>query len=119
MTNRHRGEIAAELGGQMRRLRLSLGALAELEAAYGAADLNALVQRFAQGRLAALDLVRIIGAGLRGAGSSVTDEEVAAMDAEGGALGLARIASELLAATFGGSEAASTNPPAPQHERRA
>jgi tail tube GTA-gp10-like protein len=34
MPNLHRGEIAAEIGGARRRLVLTLGALAELEAAF-------------------------------------------------------------------------------------
>jgi hypothetical protein len=45
--------------------------------------------------------VRIIGAGLRGAGHAVEDEAVRMMQAEDGAAGFARIVSELLAATFG------------------
>ncbi|MGA7428678.1 MAG: gene transfer agent family protein, partial [Rhodoplanes sp.] len=65
MPNRHRGEIEAEIGGTPRRLVLTLGALAELEAAFGADDLVALAERIGGGRLKARDLVRIIGAGLR------------------------------------------------------
>ena len=38
MANRHRGEIEAELGGQRYTLCLTLGALAEIEHAYGGAD---------------------------------------------------------------------------------
>ena len=60
MPNRHRGEIEAEIGGARRRLVLTLGALAELEAAFGADDLVALAERFGSGRLKARDLVRII-----------------------------------------------------------
>jgi hypothetical protein len=100
MPNRYRGEIAAELGGRQRTLVLTLGALAELESALGADDLVALAERFGSGRLSARDLTRIIGAGLRGAGEAVTDDEVAAMTAEGGAAGFVRIAAELIAATF-------------------
>jgi uncharacterized phage protein (TIGR02216 family) len=68
MPNRYRGEIDAELGGRRRTLVLTLGALAELESAFGAVDLMALAERFGTGRLSARDLVRIIAAGLRGAG---------------------------------------------------
>jgi hypothetical protein len=75
--------------------------LAELESAFGAEDLAALTDRFATGRFAARDLTRIIAAGLRGAGESVSDDEVAAMAVEGGAHGYVRIAAALLAATFG------------------
>ena len=102
MPNHHRGEIEAEIGGARRRLVLTLGALAELEAAFGAEDLVALAERFGSGRLKARDLARIIGAGLRGAGEAVPDEEVARMPVADGAAGYVRIAAELIAVTFGG-----------------
>ena len=105
MANRHRGEIDAEIGGAKRTLVLTLGALAELESAFGADDLAALTERFSRGRMSARDLVRIIAAGLRGAGEAVTDEEVAAMSVPGGAAGFVRIAAELVEATFGGDGA--------------
>lgn len=101
MANRYRGEIDADIGGKPRRLVLTLGALAELEAAFGATDLPMLVERFSSGRLSARDLVRIIAAGLRGAGETVTDDDVAAMAVDGGAAGYVRIAASLIAATFG------------------
>lgn len=112
MPNRHRGEIEAELGGARRRLVLTLGALAELEAAFGADDLAALAQRFAQGRMSARDLIRILGAGLRGAGETISDDGVAALTAPGGAEGFVHIAADLLEATFGGPPP--PGPPAPQ-----
>ena len=102
MANRHRGEIAAVLGGRERILCLTLGALAELEAALGVGDLVALAERLGSGRLSARDVAKIIGCGLRGAGEKVSDDEVAAMRAEGGVAGFARIAAELIKATFGG-----------------
>jgi hypothetical protein len=101
MANRHRGEIEAELGGARRTLVLTLGALAELESAFGADDLVALAERFEHGRMSANDAMKIIAAGLRGAGENVTDEEVARMPSAGGAAGYVRIVSDLLAATFG------------------
>jgi hypothetical protein len=101
MANHHRGEIEAEIGGRKRTLVLTLGALAELESAFGQDDLVALAERFAKGRMSARDLVRIIAAGLRGAGESVSDEEVAAMATPGGAEGYVRIAVGLIEATFG------------------
>lgn len=110
--NRRRGEIFAELDGRPRRLCLTLGALAELEAAYAADDLAALVQRFSTGRLSALDMMRVIGAGLRGGGEDVADEAVGAMRCENGAAGFAAVVSELLVATFGsaGGQAPTPNP---------
>jgi hypothetical protein len=101
MANRHRGEIEAEIGGARRRLVLTLGALADLEDAFGAEDLVALSERFGTGRLKARDLTRIIAAGLRGAGETVSDDAVAAMEVDGGAQVYVRIAAELIAATFG------------------
>jgi hypothetical protein len=104
MPNLHRGEIEAEIGGAPRRLVLTLGALAELEAAFGADDLIMLAERFGTGRLKARDLVRLIGAGLRGAGEAISDDEVARLPVEGGAPGYVQIAVALLAATFGAEE---------------
>lgn len=113
--NRHRGEIAARLDGEIRLLCLTLGALAELETAFGVANLAELAERFESGRLSAGDIIKIVGAGLRGAGNIATDEDVAQMSAEGGVAGFARIAAELLWATFGGAafdpkEQAQANP---------
>ncbi len=104
MANLHRGEIDAVLDGQSLRLCLTLGALAELEATFGDEDMLALAERFGRGRLSARDAVRIIGAGLRGAGHQCTDDAVARMRAEGGAAGFVDIVSRLLSATFGAAE---------------
>ena len=113
MPNLHRGEIEAEIGGARRRLVLTLGALAELEAAFCADDLVGLAERFGGGRLKASDLLRVIAAGLRGAGETVSDDEVARMPVADGAAGYVRIAGALIAATFGGGDAP-PNPPRPQ-----
>jgi hypothetical protein len=66
-------------------------------------SLTGLAERFSSGRLKADDLIRIIGAGLRGGGNLFSDEEVAAMAVADGLAGFARIAAELLQATFGGA----------------
>ena len=99
--NARRGEITAELDGTRVRLCLTLGALAELESAFAAEDLSALVTRFSTGKLSARDMARVIGAGLRGAGADAADEDVLAMTTPGGAAGFAAIVADLLAATFG------------------
>ena len=101
MANSHRGEIAASIGGEVRTLCLTLGALAELEERLGAGDLTGLAERFGAGKVSARDLTAIIGAGLRGGGNSVTDDELAQMSVEGGLRGAAEIAARLLRATFG------------------
>lgn len=84
MVNRHRGEIEATLDGKSYRLCLTLGSLAELEHAFGEDDMLAVAERFEAGRIAARDAIRMIGAGLRGAGYDIGDEAVAATHAEGG-----------------------------------
>lgn len=104
IVNRRRGEISARLDGREYRLCLTLGALAELEAAFEAQDINALVERFSNGRLSARDMAAVIGAGLRGGGNDIPDAEVLAMRCENGAVGFARIVAELLSVTFGEQE---------------
>lgn len=105
--NRRRGEVSAIIDGKERRLCLTLGALAELEDAFAADNLGALAERFQSGRLSARDLIRIIGAGLRGGGAEVSDAEVETMRIDGAAAGAAALAAELLSAAFGsGGEAA-------------
>jgi hypothetical protein len=101
MPNIRRGEIAASIGGEERVLCLTLGALAELEARLGAGDLIGLGERFAGGRVSARDLIAILGAGLRGGGNALTDDDLARMAIEGGLAGAAEIAAKLLRATFG------------------
>ena len=113
MPNLYRGEIEAEIGGARRRLVLTLGALSELEAAFDAEGLAALADRFSGSRLSARDLTRIIAGGLRGAGETVADDEVARMAVPDGAAGYVRIAADLLRATFGGAEESPARPPQP------
>lgn len=100
MTNRRRGEIEAEIGGRHHVLVLTLGALAELEEVFEADDLVALTERFAEGRLSARDIARILGAGLRGGGADISDEEVARARFAGGVPEMARLVAALLRATF-------------------
>lgn len=100
MANRHRGEITAQLNGKPETLVLTLGALAELEDAFGGKDILAVAEHLQSGRLSARDCTKIIAAGLRGAGQEVSDADVAVMTTHGGAAGFVRIVADLLAATF-------------------
>jgi len=106
MANKHRGEIEARLDGTTVKLVLTLGALAELEDAFGDSDMLALAARFEKGRLSARDCLRVITAGLRGAGHVISDGDVAAMQCDDGAAGYVDIVARLLTATFGGGSAA-------------
>jgi len=98
--NPQRGEISAEIDGKQWTLCLTLGALASLEAALGARNLADLSSKFSSGMLSADDLIKIITAGLAGAGHDVTESEVGAMTVEGGVATYVEIAARLLTATF-------------------
>ncbi len=102
MANRRRGEVEAVVDGEPVTLCLTLGALCELEAAFGVDDLVALAERFASGRLSARDLSRVFACGLSGGGRRASEAEVAAMRIDGGLAGLARVVADLLELTFGG-----------------
>ncbi len=110
MANAIRGEIEAELDGRSYKLCLTLGALAELESAFGSTDMLALAERFEQGRISAHEAIRILGAGLRGAGSDLIDDEVARMKVANGAAGYVGIVAQLLTATFGAAVSGSDAP---------
>ncbi len=99
--NRHRGEVEAVIDGERRILCLTLGALAELETAFGAESLADLATRFSSGRLKSADLTRILACGLRGGGNRLSDADVAEMAVDGGVSGAAKVVGELLAVTFG------------------
>lgn len=113
MPNPYRGEVAATIGGRPLTLCLTLGALAELEASYAAEGLAGLGRRLAQGGLGARDLVRIIGAGARGAGHALTDEEIAAWPLDGGLEPVALAATALIESAFGAPDV-SPRPGSPQ-----
>ncbi len=102
MPNPHRGDVTAMLDGQEYTLRLTLGALAELEAALDEPDLVALAERFERGTLTTPESIAIIGAGLRGAGRDITDAQVAAMTPDGGIGALIKTAAALLTRAFAG-----------------
>ncbi len=109
MADLYRGEIEADLDGKTYRLCLTLGALAELEDAFGEDDMLAVAERFEAGRIAASDTIKMIGAGLRGAGYDIDNEAVAAMRVDGGVAGFVDIVARLLAATFASAAATGTN----------
>jgi hypothetical protein len=72
--NPARGEVVVPLAGTPRRLCLTLGALARIEAALGLDDWSALPERF--GRLSATELTAVLAALLEGGGeeASVLDD---------------------------------------------
>lgn len=100
MANPWAGEVALVLDGETRVMRLTLGALAELEAGLGEETLVDLVARFEAGRFSARDLSALILAGLRGGGWRGRASELAEAEIEGGPMAAARAAAELLARAF-------------------
>ena len=113
MANRRRGEVALQLGDTRYTLCLTLGALAELEDAFGVQDLNALAERFGTGRLSSRDLLTLLVVALRGGGHALSDAEVASLPLHEGIEPVAAALADLLLMTFGGGEE-SPNPPSPQ-----
>ncbi|MCF4097938.1 gene transfer agent family protein [Maritalea mediterranea] len=100
MVNPRRGEIELMIDGKPHTLCLTLGALAELEAKLQLDDLNGLGKRFEAGHISARDMITILGAGLRGAGHAISDQDLESCHIEGGALGAAKAVAQLLHLTF-------------------
>lgn len=112
MVNPRRGEVALAANGTQLPMRLTLGALAELEASFSVDNLTALGDRFGTGQLSARDITRVLAAGLRGAGAQVSDADVADFVFDEGLPGAIRAAVTLLEVTFGAGERP-TVPPGP------
>ena len=100
MANPHRGEVDLTINGQPVRMRLTLGALAELEASLETGSLMALAERFESGRITTSDLVALLEAGIRGGGNELPAGTLANADIEGGAVGAMRAGLALLSAAF-------------------
>ncbi len=101
MANPFAGEVELWLNGQRQVARLTLGALAELEAQMKADSLIALIERFEAGSFASRDVLAVIVAGLRGGGWRGTADDLIAVEIEGGAIAAAKAAAALLARAFG------------------
>jgi hypothetical protein len=113
MANRRRGEVALQLGDTRYTLCLTLGALAELEDAFGVQDLMALIERFGTGRLSSRDLLTLLAVALRGGGHEMSDAEVASLPLHDGIEPVAAALADLLLMTFGGG-GPPQNPPSSQ-----
>ena len=92
--------MALVVDGTPRVMKLTLGALAELETALEAGSLVDLVRRFEGGAFSSRDVLAVIVAGLRGGGWTGHASELVAAEIEGGPLGAARAAAELIARAF-------------------
>tara|TARA_R110002020_G_scaffold95937_2_gene229952 strand:+ start:11015 stop:11335 length:321 start_codon:yes stop_codon:yes gene_type:complete len=100
MENRWRGEVGLVVDGQTHRMRLTLGALAELEEDLVEPSLIALVQRFENGGFSTRDVLALLCAGLRGGGVDMDPDALARAEIGGGPMRAAQAAAELLARAF-------------------
>ena len=100
MSNPFAGEVTVTLNGQYHVAKLTLGSLAELEAALGDDSLMALVQRFESGGYGSRDVLALIVAGLRGGGWQGSAADLLSADIAGGPIAAAQVAARLLARAF-------------------
>lgn len=100
MGNPYRGEVELVVDGTVLPMRLTLGALAELETRLKSDSLVSLIERFEQGQFGTPDLIALLVAGLRGAGWTGNAEALMRAEINGGALHAARQAGKLLATAF-------------------
>ncbi|MEL6587050.1 MAG: gene transfer agent family protein [Pseudomonadota bacterium] len=98
--NPYAGEVALMLDGERHVLKLTLGALAELEASMESDSLVQLVERFENGAFSARDVVSLIIAGLHGGGWTGNAGTLLAAEIEGGPLEATRVAALLLGRSF-------------------
>jgi hypothetical protein len=80
--------------------KLTLGTLAELEAALEAGSLMELVDRFETRAFTTRDVLALVVAGLRGGGWQGTAADLRTAEIGGGPVAAARVAAELLARAF-------------------
>lgn len=100
MANPWTGEVALVLDGERRVAKLTLGALAELEAGLAQGTLVDLVERFETGRHDTADILALVVAGLRGGGWTGCAEDLLTAEIEGGLLEASRVAAALLVRAF-------------------
>jgi len=100
MANPWTGEVELVLDGEPRVLKLTLGALAEMEERLGSDDLISLIERFEAGRYSSRDVLALIVAGLRGGGWQGQASDLMAAEIAGGPLEAARVAGRLLVRAF-------------------
>jgi hypothetical protein len=100
MANPYRGEVVLTVDGEARVMRLTLGALAELEARLESDSLLDMIGRFEAGTFRVRDLVCLVAAGLSGGGWRISEAELLERQIEGGPLAAAQAAAKLLKLTF-------------------
>ena len=105
MANPGTGEVALVIDGERYVAKLTLGALAELEATLETGTLVELVERFEAGQFSTRDVLALVVAGLRGGGWQGQARDLISAEIEGGPVEAARVAAALLARAFALPEA--------------
>lgn len=100
MANPWRGDVALRINGETQVMRLTLGALAELEADLKTSSLMEMVERFESATFSSQDVLALLRAGLRGGQCGVSEDQLLHAEIEGGPIRAARAAAELLARAF-------------------
>lgn len=100
MSNPWAGEVEVAVDGTVHVARLTLGALAELEAQLRIGTIVDLVERFERAAFSSRDVLAVIVAGLRGGGMRVTGEDLLTADVAGGPVAAAKVAATLLTRAF-------------------
>jgi len=100
MANPWRGEVELTIDGEPRVMRLTLAALAELEARLKSESLIELIGRFETGGFRVRDLIALLVAGLNGGGWRIGEAELVKLSIDGGPLAAAEAAARLLKLTF-------------------
>jgi hypothetical protein len=100
MANPWAGEVTVVIDGVPHNCKLTLGALAELEAALGTGSLLDLIHRFEGAAFSGADVMAVIVAGLRGGGWTGTIADLITAEIAGGPVGAAKLAATLLARAF-------------------
>ena len=98
--NPYAGEVALVVNGERRLAKLTLGALAALEARLETGSLMALVERFESGDFTASDVISLLFAGLSACGWDGSEADLAEAEIEGGPMMAARMAARMLAVAF-------------------
>lgn len=100
MANPHRGEVRLVVDGEAHEMRLTLGALAELEAELEGETLIGMIERFETGKFATKDILALIVAGLRGGGWNGTAKDLLSAEIDGGLMAATKAAARLLVLAF-------------------
>jgi hypothetical protein len=100
MANSLRGEVELSVDGEARIMRLTLGALAELEARLKSESLLEMIARFETGGFRVRDLIALVTAGLNGGGWRISEAELLRATIDGRPAAAAQAAARLLKVTF-------------------